>query len=59
MFRFTAKKLVAFLLAVGCSTAFAFPPPSFFCDKQCVAQDNVRGSLPYQECMAECLSDWN
>ncbi len=58
MFKSTTKKLVAFLLAVGCSAAFAYPPPFYFCNKECLSYGYVKGSPEYQECMTDCLSWW-
>nr|WP_315468770.1 hypothetical protein [uncultured Undibacterium sp.] len=58
MFKSTTKKLVAFLLAIGCSAAFAYPPPYYFCNKECIAEGFVKGSPEYKECMTDCLSWW-
>ena len=38
MFKSTTKKLIALALAIGCSAAFAYPPPFYFCNKECIKQ---------------------
>ena len=40
------------LLAVGCSAAFAYPPPF-----QCTAEGSVRGTTAWAECLTVCLAD--
>lgn len=58
MLKSISKKMAVLLLAIGCSAAFAFPPPYFFCNKQCI-KEGPRGSEAYQECMADCMSDFD
>ncbi|MFZ6871709.1 hypothetical protein ACO0LF_06505 [Undibacterium sp. Di27W] len=57
MFKSTTKKLIALALAIGCSAAFAYPPPFYFCNRECI-KEAPRGSVEYKQCMADCLSGW-
>ncbi|MFZ6654889.1 hypothetical protein [Undibacterium sp. TJN19] len=57
MFKSTTKKIITLVLAIGCSAAFAYPPPFYFCNKQCI-QVAPRGSVAYNECMADCLDGY-
>lgn len=49
------KKLTAFAFAIAVGAAFAYPPPVYFCAKECRQQAPV-GTPEYQECMRDCLA---
>jgi len=51
----TVKKLTAFAFAIAVGAAFAYPPPVYFCAKECRQQAPV-GTPEYQECMRDCLA---
>lgn len=53
----TSKKLTAFFLAIAFGAAFAYPPPAYFCAKECRQQAPV-GSPEYEECMRDCLATY-
>ncbi|MCH8618276.1 hypothetical protein [Undibacterium sp. TS12] len=53
----TSKKIAALILAITCSAAFAYPPPFYFCNKECI-KVAPRGSAAWQECMADCLDGY-
>jgi hypothetical protein len=57
MFKSTTKKLIALALAIGCSAAFAYPPPFYFCNKICI-KEGPRGSEVWAACMEDCLSGY-
>lgn len=50
-------RLSAFVLAATCSAAFAYPPPYYFCNKEC-SWTTTKGTPEYKECMEICLSTW-
>ncbi|MFZ6818965.1 hypothetical protein [Undibacterium sp. Ji22W] len=50
-------RLSAFILAATCSAAFAYPPPYYFCNKEC-SWEAPKGSPEYKECMTICMATW-
>jgi len=49
------KKLIAFALATAVGAVLAYPPPIYFCSKECRQQAPV-GTPEYDECMRDCMS---
>jgi len=51
------KRIALFALAALCGGAIAYPPPIYFCHKAC-AQDYVKGTPEYNQCLVECMADY-
>lgn len=49
------KRIALFALAALCGGAIAYPPPSYFCIKECKKAFQI-GTPEYAECVADC--DW-